>query len=116
MVDDVKAAITGMLSPVLREEFVGLVEVREVFHVPKVGAISGCFVKEGMVKRSLPVRVLRENVVIFDGSIDSLRRFKDDVNEVKNGYECGIGIKNYNDIQPGDQIEVYEVVEQAAKL
>ena len=116
VVDDVKAAITGMLSPVLREEFVGLVEVREVFHVPKVGAISGCFVKEGMVKRSLPVRVLRDNVVIFDGAIDSLRRFKDDVNEVKNGYECGIGIKNYNDIQPGDQIEVYEVVEQAAKL
>jgi len=116
VVDDVKAAITGMLSPVMREEFVGLVEVREVFHVPKIGAISGCFVKEGMVKRSLPVRVLRENVVIFDGAIDSLRRFKDDVNEVKNGYECGIGIKNYNDIQPGDQIEVYEVVAQPAKL
>lgn len=116
VIDDVRAAITGMLSPVLREEFVGLVEVREVFHVPKVGAISGCFVKEGFVKRSLPVRVLRDSVVIFDGSIDSLRRFKDDVNEVKNGYECGIGIKNYNDIQPGDQIEVYQVVEQAAKL
>lgn len=116
VIDDVRAAITGMLSPVLREEFVGLVEVREVFHVPKAGAISGCFVKEGFVKRSLPVRVLRDSVVIFDGSIDSLRRFKDDVNEVKNGYECGIGIKNYNDIQPGDQIEVYQVVEQAAKL
>jgi len=116
VVDDVKAAVTGMLSPVMREEFVGLVEVREVFHVPKIGAISGCLVKEGVVKRSLPVRVLRENVVIFDGAIDSLRRFKDDVNEVKNGYECGIGIKNYNDIQAGDQIEVYEVVEQPAKL
>jgi len=116
VVDDVKAAITGMLSPVLREEFVGMVEVREVFHVPKVGAISGCFVKEGFVKRSLPVRVLRDNVVIFDGAIDSLRRFKDDVNEVKSGYECGIGIKNYNDIKPGDQIEVYEIIEQAAKL
>jgi len=116
VVDDVKAAITGMLSPVMREEFVGLVEVREVFHVPKVGAISGCYVKEGFVKRSLPVRVLRENVVIFDGAIDSLRRFKDDVNEVKSGYECGIGIKNYNDIKPNDQIEVYEIVEQKAKL
>ena len=116
VVDDVKAAVSGMLSPVLREEFVGLVEVREVFHVPKVGAISGCYVKEGLVKRSLPVRVLRDNVVIFDGAIDSLRRFKDDVNEVKSGYECGIGIKNYNDIQPGDQIEVYEIIEQAAKL
>ncbi len=116
VVDDVKAAISGMLSPISREEFVGLVEVREVFHVPKVGAISGCFVKEGYVKRSLPVRVLRDNVVIFDGKIDSLRRFKDDVNEVKSGYECGIGIKNYNDIKPGDQIEVYEVVQEAAKL
>jgi len=116
VVDDVKAALTGMLSPVLREEFVGLVEVREVFHVPKIGAISGCFVKEGYVKRSLPVRVLRDNVVIFDGAIDSLRRFKDDVNEVKSGYECGIGIKNYNDIEPGDQIEVYQIVEQKAKL
>ena len=116
VVDDVKAAITGMLSPMSREEFVGLVEVREVFQVPKVGAISGCYVKEGFVKRSLPVRVLRDNVVIFDGRIDSLRRFKDDVNEVKSGYECGIGIKNYNDIKPGDQIEVYDVVEQAAKL
>ena len=116
VVDDIKAAISGMLSPVLREEFVGTVEVREVFHVPKVGAISGCFVKDGVVKRSLPVRVLRDNVVIFDGQIDSLRRFKDDVNEVKSGYECGIGIKNYNDIKPGDQIEVYEVFEQAVTL
>jgi translation initiation factor IF-2 len=116
VVDDIKSAITGMLSPVSREEFVGLVEVREVFHVPKAGAISGCFVKDGFVKRSLPVRVLRDNVVIFDGTIDSLRRFKDDVNEVKSGYECGIGIKNYNDIKPGDQIEVYEVVKQAATL
>ncbi len=116
VVDDVKAAISGMLSPVSREEFVGTVEVREVFQVPKVGAISGCFVKDGFVKRSLPVRVLRDNVVIFDGKIDSLRRFKDDVNEVKAGYECGIGIKNYNDIKPGDQIEVYQVTEQSAKL
>jgi translation initiation factor IF-2 len=116
VVDDIKASISGMLSPVLREEFVGTVEVREVFHVPKVGAISGCFVKDGFVKRSLPVRVLRDNVVIFDGQIDSLRRFKDDVNEVKSGYECGIGIKNYNDIKPGDQIEVYEVFEQAVTL
>ena len=116
VVDDVKAAISGMLSPVSREEFVGTVEVREVFQVPKVGAISGCFVKDGYVKRSLPVRVLRDNVVIFDGTIDSLRRFKDDVNEVKAGYECGIGIKNYNDIKPGDQIEVYQVTEQSAKL
>lgn len=116
VIDDIKAAITGIMSPVLREEFVGTVEVREVFHVPKTGSISGCFVKEGYVKRSLPVRVLRDNVVIFDGQIDSLRRFKDDVTEVKSGYECGIGIKNYNDIKPGDQIEVYQVFSQAATL
>ncbi|MEE9447654.1 MAG: translation initiation factor IF-2 [Arenicellales bacterium] len=116
VVDDVTAALTGMLSPIMREEFVGTVEVREVYHVPKVGAISGCFVKDGYVKRSLPVRVLRDNVVIFDGAIDSLRRFKEDVNEVKSGYECGIGIKNYNDIKEGDMIEVYEVKAKAATL
>ncbi len=116
VVDDVKASISGMLSPILREEFVGTVEVREVFHVPKVGSISGCYVVDGYVKRSLPVRVLRDNVVIFDGQIDSLRRFKDDVNEVKSGYECGIGIKNYNDVKEGDQIEVYQVIEEQATL
>ncbi len=116
VIDDIKAAISGMLSPILREEFHGLVEVRDVFRVPKMGAIAGSYVKEGAVKRNLPVRVLRDNVVIFDGQIDSLRRFKDDVNEVKAGYECGIGIKNYDDVQPGDQIEVYQVVEQKATL
>lgn len=116
VIDDIKASISGMISPILHENFVGTVEVREVYHVPKVGAISGCFVLEGYVKRSLPVRVLRENVVIFDGKIDSLRRFKDDVNEVKSGYECGIGIKNYNDIKAGDQIEVYEVIETKVVL
>ena len=116
VIDDVKSAMTGMLSPELREEFVGYVEVRDVFHVPKIGAIAGCYVKEGEVKRNLPVRVLRDNVVIFDGKIDSLRRFKDDVNEVKAGYECGIGIKNYNDVAPGDLIEVYKVTEKRAEL
>lgn len=116
VIDDVKKAISGMLSPELREEFVGMVEVRDVFRVPKLGAVAGCYVQDGRVTRSLPVRVLRENVVIFDGKIDSLRRFKDDVNDVKAGYECGIGIKDYNDVQPGDQIEVYQIVEHRVQL
>jgi len=111
VVDEVKAAMTGMLKPEFKEEHVGLVDVRQVFRVPKMGAIAGCYVTEGFVKRNLPVRVLRDNVVIFDGKIDSLRRFKEDVNEVKSGFECGIGIKNYNDVREGDQIEVYETVE-----
>lgn len=116
VIDDVKASLSGMLSLIMREEFHGLVEVRDVFRVPKMSAIAGCYVKDGAVKRNLPVRVLRDNVVIFDGQIDSLRRFKDDVNEVKAGYECGIGIKNYDDVQPGDQIEVYHIVETKATL
>ena len=116
VVDLVKSAMTGMLSPIIQEEHVGLVEVRDVFRAPKIGAIAGCFVQEGFVKRHLPVRVLRENIVIFEGSIDSLRRFKDDVQEVKNGFECGIGIKNYNDIKVGDQIEVFQMVEKAKSL
>ncbi len=113
VVDLVKAAMSGMLSPILKEEHVGLVEVRDVFKAPKIGTIAGCYVTEGIVKRNLPVRVLRDNIVIFEGAIDSLRRFKDDVQEVKNGYECGIGIKNYNDIKVGDQIEVFEVTSTA---
>ena len=113
VVDLVKAAMSGMLSPILKEEHVGLVEVRDVFKAPKIGSIAGCYVTEGIVKRNLPVRVLRDNIVIFEGAIDSLRRFKDDVQEVKNGYECGIGIKNYNDIKVGDQIEVFEVTSTA---
>jgi translation initiation factor IF-2 len=112
VVDEVKAAMTGMLKPVVRERAAALVEVRDVFRVAKVGAVAGCYVLEGTVKRNLPVRVLRDNVVIFDGQIDSLRRFKEDVAEVRNGFECGIGIKNYNDIKAGDQIEVYELVEE----
>ena len=116
VVDDVKAAMTGMLSPEVREQIVGLAEVRDVFRVPKVGAIAGCYVTEGVVRRHLPVRVLRDNVVIFEGAIDSLRRFKEDVSEVKAGFECGIGIKNYNDIKVGDQIEVFEVVETRKTL
>jgi len=115
-VDDVKAALSGMLSPEQRENIIGLVEVREVFRVPKVGAIAGCYVKEGMVRRGSLVRVLRDHVVIHGGELDSLKRFKDDVKEVKAGFECGLSIRNYNDIQIGDQLEVYEIQEIARKL
>ena len=115
-VDQVKAAIEGMLSPEVKEEITGLAEVRDVFVVSKVGAIAGCMVLEGSIKRNNPVRVLRDNVVIFEGKLDSLRRFKDDANEVKAGLECGIGVKNYNDIKVGDQIEVFERVEVARTL
>ncbi len=115
-VNDVKAALTGMLKPQFKEEVVGLAEVREVFRAPKIGSIAGCYVTEGVVRRSRPVRVLRDNVVIFQGEIDSLRRFKDDVTEVKSGLECGIGIKNYNDIHVGDQIEIFDKVEVVRSL
>jgi translation initiation factor IF-2 len=113
VIDDVKLAISGMLSPEIREEIIGLAEVRDVFRNSKLGAIAGCMVVEGMVKRNNPIRVLRDNVVIYEGYLESLRRFKDDVAEVKNGMECGIGVKNYNDVQPGDQIEVFERSEVA---
>jgi translation initiation factor IF-2 len=110
-VDEVKNAISGLLKPQVKERTVGLAEVREVFRARKYGAIAGCYVSEGMVRRGLPLRVLRDNVVIFEGELESLRRFKEDVNEVKAGTECGIGVRNYNDIKAGDQIEVYERVE-----
>ena len=116
VIDTVKATMSGLLSPIFKEHHVGLVEVRDIFRAPKIGAIAGSYVSEGMVKKNLPVRVLRENMVIFEGAIDSLRRFKDDVNEVKNGYECGIGIKDYNDIKVGDQIEVFEVIQTAQEI
>ena len=108
VIDDVKAAITGLLSPEIRETIVGVAQVREVFRSSKLGAIAGCIVTTGSVKRNNPIRVLRDNVVIYEGELESLRRFKDDVGEVKAGTECGIGVKNYNDVKPGDQIEVYE--------
>ncbi len=116
VIDDVKKAISGLLSPIMREEIIGLAQVRDVFRSSKFGAIAGCMVTEGVVKRHNPIRVLRENVVIFEGALESLRRFKDDLNEVKAGMECGIGVKNYNDVHPGDQIEVFERIEVARKL
>jgi len=116
LIDEVKAAMSGKLAPEFKEEIVGLAEVRDVFKSPKLGAIAGCMVTEGTVKRSNPIRVLRDNVVIYEGELESLRRFKDDVQEVKSGTECGIGVKNYNDVKPGDQIEVYERVSVARTL
>ena len=115
-VDEVKAAMSGMLSPEKREVVTGMVEVRQVFRVPKVGAVAGCMVTDGFVKRSSSVRVLRNNVVIHTGELDSLKRFKDDVKEVKQGFECGMSIKNFNDIVEGDQFEVFEVTEVARTL
>jgi translation initiation factor IF-2 len=115
-IDDVKAALSGLLSPEIREQIVGLAEVKEVFSSPKFGDIAGCIVTEGLVKRSSPIRVLRENVVIYEGELESLRRFKDDVNEVQSGTECGIGVKNYSDVRVGDQIECYERIEVARTL
>lgn len=110
-IDDLKAAITGMLAPEVREQIVGLAQVREVFSSPKFGQVAGCLVTEGYVRRNNPIRVLRSSVVIFEGELESLRRFKDDVNEVRAGTECGIGVKNYNDVRVGDQIECFERVE-----
>ncbi len=107
-IEDVKQAISGLLAPEIRERIVGLAEVREVFSSPKFGQVAGCMVADGYVRRSLPIRILRDNVVIFEGELDSLRRFKDDVNEVRAGTECGIGVRNYNDVKVGDQIECFE--------
>jgi len=116
LIDDVKKVLTGMLSPEIREEIVGVAEVRDVFRSPKYGQIAGCIVLEGNVFRSKPIRVLRGNVVIFQGELDSLRRFKDDVNEVRSGTECGIGVRNYNDVKVGDVIEVFDTKEVARSL
>ncbi len=115
-IDDVKQALSGLLSPEMREEIVGLAEVRDVFKASGFGAVAGCLVVEGTVKRGNPIRVLRDNVVIYEGELESLRRFKDDVSEVRTGTECGIAVKNYNDVRPGDQIEVYQRVEVARTL
>ena len=111
LIDEVKQAMSGMLAPEFKQEIIGLAQVRDVFKSPKIGAIAGCMVTEGVIKRSAPIRVLRDNVVIYEGELESLRRFKDDVADVRNGMECGIGVKNYNDVRVGDQIEVFETVE-----
>jgi translation initiation factor IF-2 len=116
VIDEVKSILTGMLSPETKENILGLAEVRDVFKSPKLGAIAGCMVTEGFIKRNRPIRVLRDNIVIYEGELESLRRFKDDVSEVKQGMECGIGVKNYNDVRAGDQIEVYETIKVARTL
>ncbi|MDP3562209.1 MAG: translation initiation factor IF-2 [Legionellaceae bacterium] len=116
IVDQVKGALSGMLAPQFKEEIVGIAEVRDVFRSPKIGAIAGCMVTEGVIKRNNPIRVLRDNVVIYEGTLESLRRFKDDVSEVRQGFECGIGVKNYNDVKAGDLIEVFETVELKRNL
>jgi translation initiation factor IF-2 len=115
-VDEVKAALSGMLTPEKKENVLGLVDVRQVFKISKVGAVAGCYVLEGLVRRNASVRVLRDNVVIHTGEIDSLKRFKDDVREVKSGFECGMSLKNFNDLKVGDQFEIYEVQEVARTL
>ncbi|RTR32859.1 translation initiation factor IF-2 [Shewanella atlantica] len=116
LIDEVRNAMSGLLAPEFKQVIIGLAEVRDVFKSPKIGAIAGCMVTEGTIKRSAPIRVLRENVVIYEGELESLRRFKDDVNDVRNGMECGIGVKNYNDVRVGDQIEVFETIEIARSL
>ena len=115
-VDEIKAALGGMLPPEQRESMIGTVEIREVFRISKVGAIAGCYVQDGMIKRNSKVRVLRNNVIMHTGELDSLKRFKDDVKEVKNNFECGLSLKGYNDIEIGDILEVYEMIEVARTL
>jgi translation initiation factor IF-2 len=111
-----KSALSGMLAPEKKESVLGLVQVRQVFKISKIGTVAGCYVQEGLVKRNAQVRVLRDNVVIHTGEIDSLKRFKDDVREVKAGFECGMSIKNFSDLKEGDQFEVFEVLEVARSL
>ncbi len=116
LINEVRDAMSGMLAPAYEEKIIGLAEVRDVFRSSQLGAVAGCMVQEGVVRRSLPIRVLRDNVVVFEGELESLRRFKDDVKDVRSGTECGIGVKNYNDIKSGDQIECYEKTLVTRKL
>ena len=115
-VDDVKSALGGMLSPEIRESILGTVEIRNVFKITKVGAVAGCYVTDGIIKRSSSIRLVRDGVVIHTGELDSLKRFKDDVKEVKSGFECGLSLKNFNDINVGDVLEAFEQVEVARTL
>ena len=116
IVDDIKAALTGMLKPTLREKFLGNAEIRQIFEVSKSGKVAGCMVTEGLVKRGAKVRLLRDSVVIHEGTLKTLRRFKDEVREVQSGYECGMAFENYENIRPGDVIEAFELEEVARAL
>jgi len=115
-VDEIKAALSGMLAPESKQNVLGLVEIREIFRISRVGVIAGCYVLEGNIRRGSRVRLLRDHVVVHDGELSSLKRLKDDVREVKAGFECGLSLKDYNDIKVGDQLEAYEVVEIARSL
>jgi translation initiation factor IF-2 len=116
MVDEIKAALSGMLTPDKKENITGMVEIRQVFTISKVGTIAGCYVTEGLVKRGSLVRLLRNNVVIHTGELDSLKRFKDDVKEVRSNFECGLSLRGFNDLQVGDFLEAFEIVEVARAL
>jgi translation initiation factor IF-2 len=115
-IDDIHKALEGLLAPEKKEEITGTVEVREVFKVPRVGNVAGCYVQEGKITRGNKVRLIRDGIVVYDGAIASLRRFKDDVREVEAGFECGLGLENYNDIKVADIIEAYKIVETLRKL
>jgi translation initiation factor IF-2 len=115
-VDELKAAMSGMLTPDKKEEIIGMAEIRQVFRISKIGTIAGCMVTTGVVRRNARLRLLRENVVIFTGELESLKRFKDDVREVKENFECGLNLKGYNDIQEGDQLEFFEIKEVARTI
>jgi translation initiation factor IF-2 len=115
-IDDIHKALEGLLAPEKKEEIVGTVDVREIFKVPKTGNVAGCYVQDGKIVRSNKVRLIRDGIQVFDGTISSLRRFKDDVREVEAGFECGIGLENFNDIKVGDTIEAYKIVESKRKL
>lgn len=116
LINDVKGLLGGLLSPVVREENLGQAEVRDVFTVPKIGAIAGCMVTDGTINRGVKVRAIRDGVIIFEGKISSLKRFKDDAKEVAKGYECGIGVEGYNDIKAGDYLESFKEIEEQAVL
>jgi translation initiation factor IF-2 len=116
VVDDVKAALSGLLSPVMKENILGYVEIRQVFNITKVGKVAGCMVTDGLVRRNAKVRLLRDNVVIHEGTLSTLKRFKEDVREVKAGFECGIAFENYDDIREGDTVEAFEVEEIARTI
>jgi translation initiation factor IF-2 len=116
LIQDIKLAMTGLLAPIYKENFMGRATVKEVFHIPKVGSVAGCTVTDGRVERSARARLLRDEVVVFEGKIASLRRFKDDVKEVQTGYECGITLENFQDFKPGDVFEVYQVEEVRPEL
>jgi translation initiation factor IF-2 len=115
-VDEIKAALSGMLAPESRQNILGLVDIRQVFKISRVGVIAGCYVLEGLIRRGARIRLLRDNVVIHEGELSSLKRFKEDVREVKTGFECGLSLKDYNDLKVGDQLEAFEVVEVARSL